>query len=83
MKSLRSSCQQFANDLAVHVGKSEVSTCISVGQLFVIEAEQVEYHGMQVVNMDLAFDSGESRFVGLAVNIEGLTPPPAIHMVKP
>ena len=51
----------------MHVGQPVVSALEAVGQLFMIEAEQVHDGCLQVVDMNPVFDNTETEFVGLAV----------------
>lgn len=55
---------QFAHDLTVHIGQAEVATCETVGEPFVIEAQQVQHRGMQVVCGDWILDCFEAELVG-------------------
>ena len=47
----------------MNVGKTEVSTSITVSQLFVIQAEDVENRCVQIVHMHLVFDRRVTKFV--------------------
>ena len=55
-----------------HVGQAEVAAGVAVGELFVVEAQQVQDRGVQVVDVDLVFDGGEAEFVGGAVDVAAL-----------
>ena len=57
--------QQLRHDLAVHVGQAEVAALEAVGQLRVVEAEQVQDRRVQVVDVDLVLDRVEAELVGL------------------
>lgn len=61
--------QQIFYHFAVDIGQTEVSTSISVGEIFVIETEQVENGGVEIVDVDGIFDGFEAEIVGLAVLI--------------
>ena len=41
---------------SVHVGQAEVAAGVAVGELFVVEAQQVQDRGVQVVDVDRVFD---------------------------
>src|SRR4051812_13890018 len=69
---LRCSRQQTFHDLAADVGQSEISALESVGQLGVIEAEQVEDRGVKVVDMHPVLDDAEAEIIGLPVGDPGL-----------
>ena len=49
------------------VGQPQVASGVSVGQTLVIEPEQVEDRGVQVVNVHRVLDSVVAEFVGFAV----------------
>ena len=51
---------------AMHVGQTKIAAGIAVGQLQVIEAQQVQHRGVQVVQVDFVFD-GVVAVVGHAV----------------
>ena len=55
------------DDLARHVGQAEVAAVVAVGQLLVVEAEQVQDRGVQVVDADAVDDRLVADLVGLAV----------------
>ena len=54
------------DDAAVHVGETEVAAGVAVGESLVVEAEEVEDRGVQVVHVDLVFDCEVPEFVGRA-----------------
>ena len=74
---------QVVDDAAVDVGQAEVAAGVAVGELRVVEAEQVQDGGVQVVDVDRVLDGLEAEFVGRAVGWPPLTPPPASQTVKP
>ena len=43
----------------------------TVGELFVVEAEEVEQRGVEVVDVDLAYDRAEAKFVCFTVDVPG------------
>ena len=55
--------QQFFHDLPMDVGEAEVAALEAVGQLGVVEAEQVQERGVQVVDMDLVVGGVEAEIV--------------------
>ena len=61
--------QNFLHEFSVDVGEAEVSSLEAVGELFVVEAEEVEEGGVEVVDVDLAIDHSEAEFVALAVDV--------------
>ena len=60
---------QFFDHVAVHVGQAEVAAGVAVGELLVVEAEQVQDRGVQVVDVDAVFDGLEAELVGGAVDV--------------
>ena len=46
------SCQYFFDYFAMHVGQAEVAALEFVGQLQVVDAEQVQNRGLQIVYVD-------------------------------
>ena len=61
-------CQNVFHDDATHVGQSKVAPGIVVGQAFVIQAQQVQDRGVQVVDVDWVFNGVPAEFVGGAVS---------------
>ena len=59
--------QDFLDHLAVDVGEPEVAAGVAVSELFVVEAEQVEDRGLEVVDVDRVFGDVEAQVVGRAV----------------
>ena len=51
----------------MHVGQAEVAAGVAEGEAFVVEAEQVQDRGLQVVDVDRVLDDVEAEVVGLAV----------------
>ena len=64
----------------MHVGQAEVAAGVAVGELLVVEAQQVQDRGVQVVDVDVVLDGLEAELVGGAVDVPPLTPPPASHI---
>ena len=48
------------------VGQAEVAALEAEGELQVVEAEQVQDRGLQVVDVDAVFDGVEAELVGRA-----------------
>jgi hypothetical protein len=55
----------------VDVGEVEVAASVAVGEAFVVEAEEVEHAGVEVVDVDFVFDSLVAIVVGGAVAVAG------------
>ena len=67
----------------MHVGQPEVAALEAVGQPLVVEAEQVQDRGVQVVDVDLVLAPRRSRVRrSRRGSCRGFTPPPASHIVK-
>ena len=49
-----------------NIRQSAVTAFKQVGQFFVVDAEQCEHGGVQVVDVDFVFDGSEAEFVGRA-----------------
>ena len=56
--------QQPAMNVAVHVGEPEVAAGVAVGEAFVVQAEEMEYGGVEVVNADGVFDGVVAKVIG-------------------
>ena len=63
---------QLRHHLAVDVGQAEVAAGVAVGEAGVVEAEEVEHGGVQVVDVDRLVRGGEAEFVGAAVDLAPL-----------
>ena len=61
------SCENRPHHVAGHVGQAEVAALEAVGELRVVDAQQVQHRGVQVVNVDGVFDGGVAQLVGVAV----------------
>ena len=59
--------QDAFDDGSVDVGEAEVSSLKAVGEAFVIETEEVEDGGLEVMDVDLVGGYAEPEFVGFSV----------------
>ena len=59
--------QNILRHLAGNIGQSERSARVLVGQLFVIESQQMQDGGVPVVRMNFAFDRFLTDFIRCAV----------------
>ena len=57
----RRSCNDRLDDLPVHVGQPVVAAAVAVGQPLVVDAQQVQDGGVQVVDVDLVLRRRTSR----------------------
>src|SRR5579883_3417085 len=64
--------QHLAHDLAAHVGQAVIAAGVPVRQALVVEAEQVQHGGMEVVDVDALRDGPEAEVVCGAVDITAL-----------
>lgn len=58
----------------MYVGEAEISALESVGQFFVIEAEQVQYGGVEIVDMNGVFLHAPANLVGFADDLSAFDP---------
>src|SRR5689334_22123206 len=70
--SVSVSREQLLDHLAVHVRKAEVAALEAEGELGVVEAEEVDDGGLEVVDVDSVLDSGVAEFVAVAEAEAGL-----------
>src|SRR4029078_12489403 len=63
------SCDDLVKDVARHIGEAEIAPAVAIGQLGVIDAEQMEDGGVKVVDVDRLLDRLETEIVGRAVNL--------------
>ena len=59
--------QDFFHHVAVHVGEAKVSALEGVGEAFVVDAEQMQHGGVEIVNVEDVFDGVVAEFVGRTV----------------
>src|SRR5262245_17192155 len=68
--------QEGLHHLAVHVGQAEVAALEAVGQLRVVEAQEVKDRRVQVVDVYLVLDNVEAQLVRGADGLAPLDPAP-------
>jgi len=59
-------CQQLRDEFTVNVREAEVAALEAEGELFVVQAGQVQNRGVQVVDVRAVFHGVEAKFIGLA-----------------
>src|SRR5258708_5829637 len=59
--------QNVLHDMPLDVGKPEIAALKPIGELFVIEAEQVQDRGLQIVDSDFVADHREAKFIGFTI----------------
>ena len=52
---------------AADIGQAEIATLEAISQSRVVEAQQIQNRGLQIMRMDRLFDGGPAEFVGGAV----------------
>ena len=60
---------QFVDDFAVDVCQSEISAGVAESKFFVVEADEFEECGVQVVDVNGFFNGFEAEFIGCSVSI--------------
>jgi hypothetical protein len=60
---------QVADHLTVDIGESEIAAGVAEGEFFVIETEQRQEGGVEIVDVDGFLGGLESEFVGGAVDV--------------
>ena len=60
---------QLLHDLSMHVGQAEIAAGVAVCKTFVVEAEEFQQRGVQVVDVDWFLDRFETEFVGRSVDV--------------
>src|SRR5258706_5331382 len=51
------------DDASVDVGQAEVAAIVAIGQFFVVETEEPQNRGVQIMDVDLVLDSASAKFV--------------------
>ena len=55
------------DDVAVHVGETEVASLMAIGQAFVVDSEEVETGGVKVVDVNFVFNDSETKLVRCSI----------------
>src|SRR5437870_6580339 len=66
--------QHFLDNRPMHIGQPKVSAQVTVGELFVIEAEAMQDGGLQVVDVYLVFDVVEPDVIVFADDLAAANP---------
>ena len=56
----------------MHIGQAEAAALVEVGQAFVVNAQQAQHRGVEVVNVDTALRDVVTEIVRLAIDETGL-----------
>ena len=59
--------QKFTDDASIDVGDAIVTPLMTISEVFVVETEEVEDGGMEVVHVHLVFDRPVTEFIGGSV----------------
>src|SRR5207244_2777245 len=73
-KSTRDSAQDLVNHLAKNICQAKVAAGVAVGELLVVQAEQVQDGGVQIVHVNLIFDGVIAVVIRSAILHTGLNP---------
>ena len=66
--------QQILHHLPMHIRQTEAAALVEVGQAFVVNAQQPQHRGVEVVNVDATFRDVVTEIVRLAINQARLHP---------
>ena len=72
--------QNVGDDFPVDVRETEIASLCSIGQLFVVDPQQMQNCCVQVMDVDRLLGDVVTEIIGFAVNHARLDP--AIHIVK-
>src|SRR5262245_48969396 len=61
--------EEIVDDVAVDISETEVAAGVAEGEFFVIETEQPQDCGVQIVDVDFVFDGRKSELIRRAVDI--------------
>ncbi len=61
------SAEDVFYDIPADIGQAVVAAAVAVGQLFVVDAHQVQDGGVEIVDVDFVFHGVPAEFVGRAV----------------
>src|SRR5438045_2990911 len=59
--------QNILHDMPLYIGQPKVTPLETIGQLFMIEAEQVQDRRLEIMDVDFVAGDSEAEFVGLTV----------------
>ena len=61
MESLR---KYLLNDVSEHVGQAKIAAGLTIRQALVVEAEQVQQRGVEIMEMDRVLNRPKTEFIG-------------------
>jgi hypothetical protein len=69
---LHSSGQDLLHHATFHIGEPVITPGVAVREALVVQAQEMQHRGVEVVEMDLPRDGAEAELVGLAMGIPDL-----------
>src|SRR5436853_7072271 len=69
---IKKSGEDVLDDFAADIGQAKIAARVAVGEFFVVEPQEVEHGGVEVVDMNRVFGRAEAEFVGRAMDIAAL-----------
>ena len=53
----------------MHIGQTKIAPRVAIGQALVVEAQEMQDGGVQIVNVDRLLDCREAELIGGAVDV--------------
>ena len=53
--------------MAMHIGEPEITACVTVRELFMVETQRVKQRRMEIMHVHLVGDGVVPKFVSLAI----------------
>ena len=66
--------QDVVDDVAVDIGQPEVAAAVAISQTLVVESDQVQNRGVQVMDVDLVLGDVKAELVGGTISCSRLHP---------
>ena len=79
----KESRQDFTDDASVGVGDAIITSLVTIGEVIVVETEEMEDRGVELGDADAVFDRAVTELIGRTVHRFALSPPTAIQQVNP
>ena len=68
MRRIGRSCEDSLNDVSRYIGQTKIAATVAERELFMIEAEEVEDGGVEIMGVDWVFSNRVCDFIGRAIN---------------
>jgi len=65
----------------MHVGKAELTALVFESKALVIQPEDAQNGGIEIMHMDRVLHGGKAQIIGTAIGQTAFDPTPASHMV--